>query len=114
MKKLLVFFLSLLVSLNSFAPSFIAETAMSIFPCPDITIIGTFSFFLICLRICKPSYFELSSHTSRIIRLYELLFIKSKASRENVNQEYKKLNLKYPEVEYFVDFINSSERGVTR
>ena len=42
------------------------------------------------------------------------LFIKSKASRENVNQEYKKLNLKYPEVEYFVDFINSSERGVTR
>ena len=42
------------------------------------------------------------------------LFIKSKTSRENVNQEFKKLNLEYPEVKYFVDFINSSERGVTR
>ena len=42
------------------------------------------------------------------------LFIKSKSSRENVVQEFKKLNFNYPEVDYFINFINCSERGVTR
>jgi UDP-N-acetylglucosamine acyltransferase len=42
------------------------------------------------------------------------LFIKSKASRNEVNAEFKNLNLNYDEVKYFVSFINSSERGVTR
>ena len=42
------------------------------------------------------------------------LLIKSKASRDEVNAELKDLNLNYKEVEYFVNFIKNSERGVTR
>ena len=42
------------------------------------------------------------------------LFVKSKKSREEVNSLFKKLNLDYSEVSYFVDFVNNSERGVTR
>ncbi len=42
------------------------------------------------------------------------LLIKSKASRGEVNAELKELNLSYKEVEYFVNFIKNSERGVTR
>ena len=42
------------------------------------------------------------------------LFVKSKISRDKVNIEFKDLNLNYKEVKYFVDFINSSERGITR
>ena len=42
------------------------------------------------------------------------LFIKSKASRDQVNAEFKNLNLNHKEIKYFVSFINSSERGVTR
>ena len=42
------------------------------------------------------------------------LFIKSKASRDQVNTEFKNLNLNHKEVKYFVSFINSSERGITR
>ena len=42
------------------------------------------------------------------------LFIKSKKSQEEVSSLFKKLNLDCSEVNYFVDFVNSSERGVTR
>jgi UDP-N-acetylglucosamine acyltransferase len=42
------------------------------------------------------------------------LFIKSKSGRDEVNAEFKNLNLNYEEVKYFVNFIHSSERGVTR
>ena len=42
------------------------------------------------------------------------LFIKSKKSREEVISSFEKLNLDCSEVNYFVDFVNSSERGVTR
>ena len=42
------------------------------------------------------------------------LFIKSKASRDEVNAEFSALNLNHKEVQYFVSFINSSERGITR
>ena len=42
------------------------------------------------------------------------LFIKSKASRDQVNAEFSALNLNHKEVQYFVSFINSSERGITR
>ena len=42
------------------------------------------------------------------------LFIKSTASRDQVNAEFKNLNLNHKEIKYFVSFINSSERGVTR
>jgi len=42
------------------------------------------------------------------------LFIKSKASREEVNELFKNLKYDYDEVKHFVDFINNSERGITR
>ena len=42
------------------------------------------------------------------------LFIKSKASRDEVNAAFSALNLNHKEVQYFVSFINSSERGITR
>ena len=42
------------------------------------------------------------------------LFIKSKASRDEVNAKFKDLNLNHKEVKYFISFIDSSERGVTR
>jgi UDP-N-acetylglucosamine acyltransferase len=42
------------------------------------------------------------------------LFVKSKKSREEVNSLFKKLDLDSSEVSYFVDFVNNSERGVTR
>ena len=42
------------------------------------------------------------------------LFIKSKSNREEVLESFKKLNIRYSEVDSFVSFINNSERGVTR
>ncbi len=54
---------------------------------------------------------------SDIIKALEKTFkllIKSKASRDEVNKELQGLNLNHKEVKYFVNFINSSERGVTR
>ncbi len=42
------------------------------------------------------------------------LFIKSKSSRQDVQKAFEKLNIKSSEVDYFVNFINNSERGVTR
>ena len=42
------------------------------------------------------------------------LFIKSKSNRDEVLESFKKLNINCPEVDYFLNFINSSERGVTR
>ena len=42
------------------------------------------------------------------------LFIKSKSSREDVLQSFSDLNYNYDEVKKFVDFINKSERGITR
>ena len=42
------------------------------------------------------------------------LFIKSKSNRDEVLEAFKKLNIDCTEVDYFINFINSSERGVTR
>ena len=55
-----------------------------------------------------------SSETISALEKTFKLFIKSKKSREEVNSSFKKLDLDYFEVNYFVDFVNSSERGVTR
>tara|TARA_B100001564_G_scaffold356816_1_gene371743 strand:- start:3196 stop:3966 length:771 start_codon:yes stop_codon:yes gene_type:complete len=42
------------------------------------------------------------------------LFIKSKSSRQEVQLAFEKLDIKSSEVDYFIDFIKNSERGVTR
>ncbi len=42
------------------------------------------------------------------------LFIKSKAGREQAQASFHKLKIKLPEVDYFLNFIKNSERGVTR
>ena len=42
------------------------------------------------------------------------VFIKSKGSREESMMLFKDLNLDYPEVSHFVDFIENSKRGVVR
>ncbi len=42
------------------------------------------------------------------------LFIKSKSNRDEVLEAFNKLNISFSEVDYFINFINSSERGVTR
>jgi len=55
-----------------------------------------------------------SSETISALEKTFKLFIKSKKNREEVNSLFKKLDLDHSEVNYFVDFVNSSERGVTR
>ena len=50
---------------------------------------------------------------SSLERVFKL-FIKSKSSREEVQKAFEKLNIKSAEVDYFIDFIKNSERGVTR
>ena len=42
------------------------------------------------------------------------LFVKSKSNRSQVNESFKKLDIDCQEVKYFIDFVNSSERGITR
>ena len=42
------------------------------------------------------------------------LFVKSKSNRSQVNESFKKLGIDCQEVDYFIDFVNSSERGITR
>ena len=42
------------------------------------------------------------------------LFVKSKSNRSQVNESFKKLGINCQEVDYFIDFVNSSERGITR
>jgi UDP-N-acetylglucosamine acyltransferase len=42
------------------------------------------------------------------------LFVKSKSNRSQVNKSFNKLGINCTEVDYFIDFINSSERGITR
>ena len=42
------------------------------------------------------------------------LFVKSKSNRSQVNESFKKLGIDCQEVDYFVDFVKSSERGITR
>ena len=42
------------------------------------------------------------------------LFIRSKLNRDDVLKDFNKLNINCSEVDYFINFINSSERGVTR
>ncbi|MBT3549371.1 MAG: acyl-ACP--UDP-N-acetylglucosamine O-acyltransferase [Gammaproteobacteria bacterium] len=46
-------------------------------------------------------------------KLFRLL-IKSRASRQDVKLSIKELNLNFKEAKNFIDFVNSSERGVTR
>ena len=46
-------------------------------------------------------------------KIFKLL-IKSRATRDDVNEEIKNLDLNFQEVEYFINFVNSSERGITR
>ena len=46
-------------------------------------------------------------------KLFKLL-IKSRASRQDVKLSIKELNLNFKEAKNFIDFVNSSERGVTR
>ena len=41
------------------------------------------------------------------------LFVKSKSNRSQVNESFKKLGIDCQEVDYFIDFVNSSERGIT-
>ena len=42
------------------------------------------------------------------------LFVKSKSNRSQVNESFKKLGIDCQVVNYFFDFVNSSERGITR
>ena len=55
--------------------------------------------------------------TDEVIRSLEKtfkLFVKSKSNRSQVNESFKKLGINCQEVNYFIDFVNSSERGITR
>ena len=55
--------------------------------------------------------------SDEVIRSLEKTFkllVKSKSNRSQVNESFKKLGIDCQEVDYFVDFVKSSERGITR